>query len=173
VIGTLALASLAARVPAIAAAPPAQSAASGDPAVSIAAFAFTPAEISVPVGATLTWTNQQAGVPHTTTSADGGWDSGVLSPNDAFGVTFDRPGDFAYQCAIHPSMRGLVHVVAGGADLPPQVDRSAIADLPSPAPPPLLSAAPATSLPVPPAPALVPTVLPTVQPVQPAAPYRY
>jgi plastocyanin len=86
--------------------------------VSIDSFAFAPAEISLPVGATLTWSNVQNGVPHTSTSVDGVWDSGTLSTNDTFNFTFNQVGDFGYQCDIHPSMHGIVHVVndAGTAD---------------------------------------------------------
>jgi plastocyanin len=91
---------------------PAAQAATTDQSVSVDAFAFTQADATLPVGARLTWTNAQNGVPHTATSLDGIWDSGVLSTNDTFGFTFDQTGDFAYECSIHPSMRGIVHVVA-------------------------------------------------------------
>jgi plastocyanin len=80
--------------------------------VSIDAFAFAPADVSVAVGATVAWTNFQGGVKHTATSLDGVWDSGVLSTNDSFGFAFSQAGDFAYQCDIHPSMHGIIHVVA-------------------------------------------------------------
>jgi len=84
-----------------------------DQSVSIDAFAFSPAEITVPVGGSAVWTNAQAGVPHTVTSVDAtAFDSGVLATNDTFSFTFAQAGDFAYQCEIHPSMRGTVHVVA-------------------------------------------------------------
>jgi len=86
-------------------------------AVSIAAFAFAPSELSVPAGATVTWTNTQDGVPHTSTSPDSVWDSGVLSTSTSFSFTFSDAGDFAYQCSIHPNMHGIVHVV-------PNVDAS-------------------------------------------------
>ena len=64
------------------------------------------------MGATLTWTNAQDGVQHTTTSVDAVWDSGVLSTNQAFAFTFNQAGDFSYLCTIHPTMSGIVHVVA-------------------------------------------------------------
>jgi plastocyanin len=95
------------------AAPDEQVAPTSGQSVSIDSFAFTPAELSLPVGATLTWANAQAGVPHTSSSVDGLWDSDVLTTGDTFSFTFNQAGDFAYQCDIHPSMRGIVHV---GAD---------------------------------------------------------
>jgi plastocyanin len=135
--------------------------------VSIAAFAFSPAEVSVPVGTVLTWTNAQDGVQHTTTSPEGVWDSGVLSTNDSFGFTFEQPGDFAYQCTIHPSMRGVVHVVAG-----PNVQSATSTTAGLPTPPTLSTAIPAqtTSTSVAQAPAASPTPLPTVKP---ASSYGY
>jgi plastocyanin len=91
-------------------------AAAPDQSVAIDAFAFSPAEITVPVGGSVVWTNAQAGVPHTVTSVDATtFDSGVLATNNTFSFTFGQLGDFAYQCEIHPSMRGTVHVVAAAA----------------------------------------------------------
>jgi plastocyanin len=84
----------------------------GNPAVGIAAFSFTPQELTLPQGATVTWTNLQDGVPHTVTALDGTWDSGELSTNDSFAFTFNQTGDFAYECAIHPSMRGVIHIAS-------------------------------------------------------------
>jgi plastocyanin len=105
-LGGLATAALA-TAPATYAAPADQAA---SPGISMAAFTFAPGDLSVSLGTTVTWTNGQDGVPHTTTSTDGVWDSGSLSASDAFGVTFDRAGDFGYVCTIHPSMHGTVHV---------------------------------------------------------------
>jgi plastocyanin len=87
-------------------------AAPADQNVSIDRFAFSPAEVTVGVGTSVVWTNQQSGVPHTSTSLDGLWDSDVLATNKTFSFTFNQSGDFAYQCDIHPSMRGVVHVTA-------------------------------------------------------------
>jgi plastocyanin len=108
--------------PAVFAAPGDHVAQASDQGVSIDSFAFAPADVTVPVGATLTWSNAQSGIPHTSTSVDGLWDSGVLSTGDTFNFTFNQVGDFSYQCNIHPSMHGIVHV-SGGAS----TDGSAIA----------------------------------------------
>jgi plastocyanin len=45
-------------------------------------------------------------VAHTSTSDDKVWDSGSLSPNANFSTTFSQPGTHAYQCTIHPFIRG-------------------------------------------------------------------
>jgi plastocyanin len=109
VLGGLALAAVAG-TPVASAAP--RDAAQDGASVSIADFAFGPADVTAPVGTSVTWTNAQAGVPHTTSSLDGVWDSGTLSSDGTFSFEFDQLGDFAYQCNIHPSMKGVVHVVA-------------------------------------------------------------
>jgi plastocyanin len=81
--------------------------------VQIINFAFAPASASVPVGGTVAWTNDD-GAPHTATALDGSFDSGILDPGGAFSWTFESPGTFAYQCALHPQMQGEV-VVTGDA----------------------------------------------------------
>ena len=100
------------------AAPADQASTPPDQSVTIDAFAFAPAETSLTIGSTLVWTNAQSGVRHTASSVDGLWDSGVLSTADSFGFTFNQVGDFAYQCNIHPSMRGVVHVLADPGSTP-------------------------------------------------------
>ena len=119
-------------------------AASADEGVSINAFTFSPADVSVPVGSSVTWTNLQTGVQHTTSSLDGLWDSGVLSTSDTFSFTFSQVGDFTYQCNIHPSMRGVIHVVP---DADAQAVPAASADQP-PSAPPTASSSPAPLAPV-------------------------
>ncbi len=86
------------------------------PTVAIAGLQFQPATITVPVGATVTWVNQDA-VTHTVTSPPtgtvqtiGAFD-GTVPPGATFVFTFNAPGEFQYLCRIHPEMRGTVNVV--------------------------------------------------------------
>jgi plastocyanin len=79
-------------------------------AVSIVDFAFEPAAVEIPVGATVTWTNNGA-APHTATASDGTFDSGQLAPGATFSHTFTAAGTFPYVCQIHPEMTGTVTVV--------------------------------------------------------------
>ncbi len=85
-----------------------------DASVSISNFAFVPASVTVNVGDTVTWTNNQGGVPHTVSSDTGAFDSGTLNGGGTFAQTFGTAGTFAYHCNIHPSMTGSV-VVTGAA----------------------------------------------------------
>jgi len=70
-------------------------------AVTIANFAFSPAEVTVKVGDTVTWTNNDS-VPHTVTGAD--FDSGQMAPGATYSHAFSKAGSFDYKCTIHPSM---------------------------------------------------------------------
>jgi plastocyanin len=99
---------------------PASEAAPGAPPASSAVASdianFTLENLTVPVGTTVTWTNQDV-VPHTSTSGVPGtltgiWDSPTLGEGDSFSFTFERSGTLSYFCRIHPdSMRATVTVV--------------------------------------------------------------
>lgn len=85
-------------------------------AVTIQNFAFSPTPLTIQVGSTVTWTNQD-GVAHTTSSDDGSavsWDSGAISQGGSFSMTFSQAGTFTYHCNIHPYMHGTI-VVQGSA----------------------------------------------------------
>lgn len=76
--------------------------------VQIANFAFDPRSATAPVGAAVTWTNEDS-APHTVTF-DEGVDLGQVSRDGTLTRTFESAGEFAYICTIHPSMRGVVVV---------------------------------------------------------------
>jgi len=63
-------------------------------------FRFAEANLVVRAGATLTWTNKDD-APHSSTSDDGLWDSGLFGPDESFSFTFDTPGIFRYYCSAH------------------------------------------------------------------------
>jgi plastocyanin len=79
------------------------------PTIDITQFAFAPAEITVEPGTTVTWVNHDQ-VPHAVASADKAIASKALDTDDRFAHTFDRSGDYAYYCTLHPFMTGVVHV---------------------------------------------------------------
>jgi plastocyanin len=83
--------------------------------VRIENLAFSPANIVIDVGTTVTWTNYDS-LGHTVTSDGGGeLDSPLLGKNRTFSHTFDKPGEYRYHCKPHPSMQGLVTVRAPAA----------------------------------------------------------
>ena len=79
---------------------------------------FDQANITVPAGTTVTWV-QSGNNPHTTTSYDGLWDSGLLpgGSGQTFSFTFNTPGTYRYFCRPHEAvgMVGTVTVTGGGA----------------------------------------------------------
>ncbi len=77
--------------------------------VSIVNFAFDPAELTVPVGTTVTWENTDT-APHTATAEDGSFDTGRIDQNGSGSLTFDEAGTFSYVCGFHPNMQGTITV---------------------------------------------------------------
>jgi plastocyanin len=87
-----------------------RAAAQDEVAIEIQDFQFSPDTVEVPVGTTVTWTNN-GDAPHTVTSDDGVFDSGELGNGDTFSFTFDEAGEFAYHCDIHKRMTATIVVV--------------------------------------------------------------
>lgn len=77
--------------------------------VKIDNFSFGPDAVTVPVGATVTWTNRDD-IPHTVVSSDGVFKSKALDTDDQFSYTFTKPGTYTYFCSIHPKMTGKIIV---------------------------------------------------------------
>lgn len=65
--------------------------------------------LEVPVGTTVTWTNDDS-VIHTVTAVDESFDSGFMREGDTWSYTFDEPGEYEYFCTPHPWMRAKVVV---------------------------------------------------------------
>src|SRR3712207_6769657 len=59
---------------------------------------FDPADITVPSGTTVVWTNEGE-LPHTVTAHDGSFASRTLYPRESYQVTFYEPGTFTCQCS--------------------------------------------------------------------------
>lgn len=72
---------------------------------------FTPSNITVPSGQTVTWVNRGHHV-HTVTSSF--FDSGRISPGKSVNFTFKHPGTYHYKCTLHSllffGMRGTITV---------------------------------------------------------------
>jgi plastocyanin len=84
--------------------------AAGEHVITIADFAFGGVQ-TVPAGAAITVVNNDS-APHTFTADDGSFDSGAIQPGDAFQITLDETGTFAYHCEFHGSMSGSITVTA-------------------------------------------------------------
>jgi plastocyanin len=80
--------------------------------VDIPEISFEPADATVKVGGTVSWTNSDD-IQHTVTKVGGPgaqFDSGNLDPGDEFEQTFDKKGLIKYVCTIHAGQEGTVTV---------------------------------------------------------------
>src|SRR5258707_2166482 len=77
--------------------------------IKIDNFTFSPQTLTVPVGATITWINDDD-VPHTVADTGKRFKSAALDTDDKFSFTFTTPGEFPYFCGIHTHMTGKIIV---------------------------------------------------------------
>ncbi len=76
----------------------------------ISGFAFSPSTLTIKVGDTVTWTNQDA-AKHTVTSDSGSeLNSELLGKGRSYSHTFATAGTYNYHCTPHPYMTGKVIV---------------------------------------------------------------
>ena len=114
-IGRMALA-LVAALTALGAATPSESQ-SGGPSqsgVTVRLFQFTPGQVEVPAGTTVTWTNQDD-IAHTVTSGtperrEDRFDAALAGKGATASVELREPGVYPYFCNRHQSMRGEIRV---------------------------------------------------------------
>lgn len=85
-----------------------------DTTVTIQGFTFGPASVTVQVGDTVTWSNEDT-TAHTATAGDGSFDTGSVAAGATGSATFATAGTYAYACAIHPAMTGTVVVEAASS----------------------------------------------------------
>lgn len=88
----------------------------GPNSVAIVNYAYSPAEITVSAGTTVTWLNMD-GVMHTVSFGEHGndhqveaMDSGPMYHMNSWSYTFNDPGVYEYHCDPHPYMTGQVLV---------------------------------------------------------------
>lgn len=77
--------------------------------IAVDNFTFTPKELTVSRGTTITWVNHDD-VPHTIVSTDKKFRSKALDTDDHFSFTFTDSGVYEYFCSVHPVMTGKVIV---------------------------------------------------------------
>lgn len=75
-------------------------------------FAFSPAVVTVKMGTTVTWTNEDS-APHTVADKPNGdmFKSNTLNQGQSYSFTFNKAGEYDYFCTIHPNMTGKVIVM--------------------------------------------------------------
>ena len=88
---------------------PAGNASAPSATVRIDNFSFTPAEITVAPGTTVTWTNGDD-IPHAVDATNKTFRSKVMDTDQHYSFTFTAPGTYEYFCSLHPHMQGKVIV---------------------------------------------------------------
>jgi len=76
--------------------------------IEIKNFSFTPSDLTVTAGTTVTW-NQNDSASHTIVS-DGLFTSPTLATGKTYSFKFEKAGEYSYYCSIHPSMKGKITV---------------------------------------------------------------
>jgi plastocyanin len=86
------------------------SSSSGAVAVSIKNIQFDPKTVTVKVGQTIQWTNDD-GIAHNVTAKEGAdFKSDNLNKGDTFDFKADKAGTIKYVCTIHPGQNGEITV---------------------------------------------------------------
>jgi len=84
---------------------------------------YIPEEVTINVGDTVIWSNDDSAA-HTVTggsAADGPsgiFDSSLFLAGTTYSFQFEKEGDYPYFCMVHPWMQGMVHVGTTGAEKP-------------------------------------------------------
>ena len=77
--------------------------------VIIEDFAFSPKELTVPVGTTVRITNKDS-AEHDWDDKGGAFQTDLLGKDESTEITLDEPGTFTVFCSVHPQMTGSVTV---------------------------------------------------------------
>jgi plastocyanin len=77
--------------------------------VTIDGTRFQPETVTIHEGDMVVWANKDP-FPHTATSASAGFDSHLIAAGASWKFIATKPGEFAYTCTLHPTMRGTIRV---------------------------------------------------------------
>lgn len=77
--------------------------------ITIDNFTFSPGDLTIPVGTTVTWLNHDD-IPHSVVEKDKTFRSKALDTDDSYSFTFTTAGTFEYFCGLHPHMTGKIIV---------------------------------------------------------------
>jgi plastocyanin/FtsP/CotA-like multicopper oxidase with cupredoxin domain len=78
--------------------------------VAITSTGFSPSSITIKVGDTVRWTNQDNTTHDAMSDDHTAWGSPNLPPGKVWSRIFAQPGTFGYHCHIHPEMTGTIQV---------------------------------------------------------------
>ncbi|HMI52057.1 MAG TPA: cupredoxin domain-containing protein [Candidatus Saccharimonadales bacterium] len=77
--------------------------------IFIESSGFEPANLNIPTGTTVTWTNHD-GMAHTVFNTDKVFISEMLDTGEEYSFVFHKAGTYPYHCSIHSKMTGTINV---------------------------------------------------------------
>lgn len=77
--------------------------------VEISDYDYLPPNISIPLGATVVWTNKDR-AEHDAKADNGDWMTPTIEQDGSAALNFPTPGTYTYHCTIHPYMKGTITV---------------------------------------------------------------
>lgn len=86
--------------------------------VNIKDFLYKPANLTIPAGTIIEWTNLDEAA-HTVTAENGSWDSKLFGLKEKRRITFAKVGKHPYICTPHPFMKGTITVTEVKPDAQP------------------------------------------------------
>ena len=78
--------------------------------VTIKNMSFSPANLTISAGDTVTWVNEDRPRHSAWDDSGNAFDTGLLGNGDSASVTFNTAGSFNYRCRPHAGMRGTITV---------------------------------------------------------------
>jgi amicyanin len=97
--------------------------------VDMMGYKFSPANLTIKVGDTVTWTNHDS-APHNVVISDGPvkFTSPTLNTGETYTYTFTVAGTYDYYCSIHPDMQASITVEGDSTTPPPTTTPPAAGD---------------------------------------------
>lgn len=79
--------------------------------VTIRNMAFSPANLTINAGDTVTWVNEDRARHNVWEDANNAFETDMLGRGDSVSLTFNSAGSFGYRCRPHANMRGTITIV--------------------------------------------------------------
>lgn len=78
--------------------------------VTIKNMAFSPADLTISAGDTVTWVNEDRMRHSAWEDSGNAFDTGLLANGESASLTFNGAGSFSYRCRPHSGMRGTITI---------------------------------------------------------------
>ncbi len=78
--------------------------------VTIKNMAFSPADLTIAAGDTVTWINEDRPGHSAWEDSGDAFDTGILRNGETASLTFGSAGSFSYRCRPHARMRGTITI---------------------------------------------------------------